>query len=115
MNTTSETKHSIFTLTKKVQTRKGNIVLTHENGVYELPKVGDRGDVSRLDNWRSLLTPGRRIQIYERDGEPLVAALMINDDDLLVWDSLPMFDMPLVPFWTKMYKEILEEDGQDSN
>jgi len=87
-----------MTLGKRPHTRDGKIKLTTSTGdVYELAKAGE---LSRLDNWRKLLGPGRDvIIIFREDGTPEIASLKIKDDDELVWDCPPAHQRDWVVFW----------------
>lgn len=95
-------------LEKRIRTKASVLLLTHADGLEELPKIGDRDKVSRLDNWRTLMVPGRKIRITTAHNKPVMAEIKIENNDTLVWDSTPTTAMDWVSFWS-----ILNEDKND--
>ena len=99
-----------FTLTKRVRTVGKEMLLTHDGGVYTLQKHDDKGHVSRLTNWRSLLMPGREVEVLEYKDQPVVARLRVQDGDVLLWDSEPLtLDQEWVPWWMYLHRDRIKE------
>jgi len=104
-----------FTLMKKPRTVTDKatgvqeIIFTHAAGEYRLPKhveSQNNDKVSRLTNWRKLLTPGRDVEILEYKGVPVAARLRLQPDDELLWDSEPLIPLPeYIPFWLALHRD----------
>lgn len=104
-----------FTLLKKPRTVTDKttgvqeMIFTYDGGEYRLGKhveSQNNDKVSRLTNWRKLLTPGRDVEILEYQGIPVVARLRLQPDDELLWDSEPLLPLPeYIPFWLALHRD----------
>lgn len=95
-----------FTLTKRAKTKADHLILTWDGGEVALHKLGDRDKVSRLRNWRGMLTVGREIRLYRAGDRPIQADLKLTAADDPDWDSPPTWDAEWVAFWTLLHHDV---------